>query len=144
MKRLLAFGLVFVFLLVPLAPLPGLAQVAFDCASVTEIPEIECEALVMLYNSTNGPGWKFNYHWLETVTPSDWQGVSVESGHVTGLVLEWNKLTGAIPAELGNLSSLEELDLPWNYLSVAIPASLGNLTAWSMQLWQPLGRIDSS
>jgi hypothetical protein len=30
---------------------------AFTCASVTELPQSECEALVALYNSTNGPNW---------------------------------------------------------------------------------------
>ena len=33
------------------------APTAF-CDSVTEIPKAECEALVALYNSTNGSGWK--------------------------------------------------------------------------------------
>lgn len=29
----------------------------FDCSAVSEIPQTECEALVALYNSTNGPSW---------------------------------------------------------------------------------------
>ncbi len=29
----------------------------FSCADVSEIPQVECEALVALYNSTNGDGW---------------------------------------------------------------------------------------
>ena len=33
------------------------AIVGFDCVSVNQIPAVECEALVALYNSTNGPGW---------------------------------------------------------------------------------------
>ncbi len=36
----------------------------FSCADVAEIPQVECEALVALYNSTNGPGW--------TYTPTGW------------------------------------------------------------------------
>ena len=29
----------------------------FDCSTVTEIPQQECEALVALYDSTNGDNW---------------------------------------------------------------------------------------
>ena len=36
-------------------------------------------------------------------------------------------MTGAIPAELGNLANLEELTLDDNQLTGAIPAELGNL-----------------
>jgi hypothetical protein len=44
---------------------PPLAKAqGFSCASVTEIPEAECEALVALYISTNGPGWSNNSGWL--------------------------------------------------------------------------------
>ena len=44
------------------------------------------------------------------------------------LHLDYNGLTGAIPAELGNLSSLPRLNLNDNRLTGAIPAELGNLT----------------
>jgi hypothetical protein len=33
---------------------------AFDCATVTDAPKSECEALVAVYESTNGAGWKDN------------------------------------------------------------------------------------
>ncbi|MEN8221332.1 MAG: hypothetical protein ABFS56_34295 [Pseudomonadota bacterium] len=46
-----------------------LAQTATNCGAVTEIPSTECEALVALYNSTNGDGWRNNYGWLKTNTP---------------------------------------------------------------------------
>jgi len=36
----------------------------FDCASVNPIPSAECETLVALYNSTNGPNWADNSGWL--------------------------------------------------------------------------------
>ena len=38
-----------------------------------------------------------------------------------------NQLTGPIPAELRNLSSLETLNLEFNLLSSPIPTQLGNL-----------------
>jgi len=38
-----------------------------------------------------------------------------------------NNLTGPIPESLGNLTSLEGLELQKNALSGAIPSSLGNI-----------------
>ena len=48
--------------------------------------------------------------------------------HLTALVLSGNQLSGAIPAELGDLAHLTALVLSGNQLSGAIPAELGNLT----------------
>ena len=128
MKRWLALGLVFAFLMAPVASPLAAAEVEFDCASVTEIPQVECEALVALYNSTNGPAWTYSTNWLVTTTPSNWYGVSVGGLHVTGLDLYHNQLSGAIPAELGNLTNLQDLHLSYNQLNESIPPELGNLT----------------
>ena len=46
-----------------------LAQTEFDCTTVSEIPQIECEALVAIYNGTGGPDWTVNTDWLQTTTP---------------------------------------------------------------------------
>ena len=48
---------------------------------------------------------------------------------MTGLELGYNELSGAIPAELGNLASLYWLDLGYNELSGPIPSALGNLAS---------------
>lgn len=45
------------------------SQLTFDCTAVSEIPQIECEALVTLYKSTNGANWSNNSDWLNTTTP---------------------------------------------------------------------------
>ena len=42
--------------------------------------------------------------------------------------LDDNRITGPIPPELGNLTSLESLELSGNQLSGPVPAELGNLT----------------
>ncbi|MEN8216336.1 MAG: leucine-rich repeat domain-containing protein [Pseudomonadota bacterium] len=99
-----------------------------DCSQVTEIPSTECEALVALYNSTNGDNWYDNSGWLETNTPCSWEGVICSGGHVFGLYLYQNRLTGSIPPELGNLSGLEYLYLESNSLTGSIPSELGNLS----------------
>ena len=102
---------------------------SFDCATVTDVPQSECEALVALYESTNGAGWTDNTNWLTTTTVGDWKGVTVSGGHVTKISLGWNQLTGNIPIELGQLSNLEWLFLYNNQLSGNIPSQLGQLNA---------------
>ena len=98
------------------------------CAGVTEIPVIECNALVALYNSTNGNGWTNKTGWLVTNTPCTWYRVTCINGHVTHIFVANNNLVGSIPAELGNIQSLIQLGLGSNKLSSNIPPQLGNLT----------------
>ena len=105
--------------------------------------EAQLEALVALYNSTDGDNWQSNDGWLESDDPCPtvfgefgWYGVRCTLGHVSGLYLGDNNLSGTIPAELGNLSLLGTLRLgppiaglyPGNNLTGPIPAELGNLT----------------
>ena len=104
----------------------------FDCSTVTEIPQQECEALVALYGSTDGDNWYWNARWLQTDTPCSWFGITCSAGHVTKLELDTNGLQGALPPELGNLAELEILDLGFNYLEGAIPGTLGNLSHVSL------------
>jgi hypothetical protein len=104
------------------------AIVGFDCVSVNQIPAVECEALVALYNSTNGPGWDDNAGWLGTVTPCTWSGIECTGSHVSGINLGYNQLTGILPPELGNLSHLRVLGLTTNRLHGSIPAEVRNLS----------------
>ena len=99
----------------------------FSCASVTEIPQLECEALVSLYNRTNGPYWKNQTNWLRTDHPSQWHGVYVGGGHVYGLSLTANYLHGSLPPKLGDLTNLSWLYLDQNHLTDSIPFELGSL-----------------
>ena len=63
--------------------------------------------------------------------------IPAELGNLANLNQLWlrnNELTGAIPAELGNLANLTHLSLSNNLLTGAIPAELGNLTKL-VSLW---------
>ena len=102
-------------------------MVQISCSNVSEIPRAECEALIALFNATNGTNWTNNFGWVETDTPCSWRGVTCRSGHVTKLRLFDNKLSGSIPAELGNLANLTHLELDRNELTGSVPAELGKL-----------------
>ena len=94
-----------------------------------QIPQVERDALVALYNSTDGANWSNNTNWLgEVGTECTWYGVDCAGDHVRMLGLSGNQLNGSIPLELGSLSGLEWLSLPFNQLSGVIPGELGSLS----------------
>lgn len=95
------------------------------------LPEAERNALIDLYNATDGPNWLHQDNWLGTPgTERFWYGVTCTEGntHVIAINLEGNQLTGPLPASLGDLSELVELRLNDNQLSGTIPASLGQMS----------------
>ena len=98
-----------------------------NCGAVSEQDR---KALIALYEATNGPNWTNKTNWLSTASLDQWHGVSTNTqGRVIGLRLSGNRLSGSIPAALGNLSALAILDLGGNELSGTIPVALGNLSA---------------
>lgn len=102
-------------------------EAAHFCSGVSEIPAAECEALVALYEGTDGPNWALKRGWLETEQPCTWAGVKCEEGHVTGLLMNYNDLRGPLPVELGQLRELRTVSLYFNYLSGPLPPELGQL-----------------
>ena len=68
--------------------------------------------------------------WSADLPVAEWEGVATggSPARVTRLVLGWRGLTGSIPAQLGDLTGLQMLDLHGNRLSGPIPARLGDLT----------------
>jgi hypothetical protein len=106
---------------------PSIAS-GFDCADVNQIPTAECAALVTLYNSTHGINWIENRGWLVTNTPCTWSGIECTGGHISYISLGYNKLTGILPPELGNLSHLRVLGLLSNRLYGPIPKEFSNLS----------------
>ena len=114
---------------------PGTAGIMAEAggASATvqfSVANPERAVLEALYHATGGPGWTNNSNWLTDAPLQDWHGVLTDSeGRVARLILQDNQLTGAIPAELGDLASLQGLFLDRNRLTGAIPAELGRLAS---------------
>jgi len=133
-SRIAAAALVILFALAgPISSVSAHFQ-AFSCADVSEIPQAECQALVALYNSTDGANWNSKTNWLTTNTPSNWSRVSVTNGHVTALNMDYNRLVGTIPGELGVLTYVTRLSLRGNELHGRIPVELGNMTSLQILL----------
>ena len=83
-------------------------------------------ALLALYAGTDGPNWTAGRNWGSDRPLSAWQGVTTSvNGRVTGLALAHNNLTGTLPASLGDLAGLVDLDLSGNRLRGPLPAALG-------------------
>ncbi|CAM9907165.1 unnamed protein product, partial [Chrysoparadoxa australica] len=90
----------------------------------------ERAVLKSFFKAPNGQQWDINDGWQTERPLSEWHGVTVdEKGHVTILNLRTENLEGSIPAELGQLNSLQVLNLCYNKLSGSIPAELGQLSS---------------
>ncbi|CAN0347661.1 unnamed protein product, partial [Ectocarpus fasciculatus] len=75
-------------------------------------------ALLALFRSTRGSGWKNSNNWNTTAPLSEWYGVHVDGeGRVVMLLLDDNNLQGTIPRELGTLATLQVLNLSKNGLT---------------------------
>eukprot|EP00903_Cladosiphon_okamuranus_P009162 g8755.t1 len=80
--------------------------------------QTEREALVALYNATDGPNWKENGNWNTDVDLSQWHGIATDDqGRVVSILLENHNLQGPIPEEVGKLTALKKLHLGGNKLS---------------------------
>jgi RHS repeat-associated protein len=107
-----------------------------------DIPQIEREALIALYNSTDGDNWTDNSGWKDSPLHTDefsmpgtehtWSGVTIESDKVTSLNFNRNYFAGSLPPEIGNLSNLESLVFSYCTFTGGMPSELGNLS----NLWQ--------
>ena len=68
-------------------------------------PSKDREALVALYNATDGENWNQSDNWLSDAPLGEWKGVLTDDRRVVVLYLGDNGLTGEIPPELGSLSN---------------------------------------
>ena len=107
-----------------------------DCGGIcTPCPctHPDYNALLALYNATDGPNWTNSTDWVSDTTsscdPCTWFGVVCNANNrVTELNIDGNGLIGQLPSEIGNFSFLERLNLSGNDLNSTLPPELGNLT----------------
>ncbi|MBO2009608.1 RHS repeat-associated core domain-containing protein [Hymenobacter negativus] len=94
------------------------------------IPDnVEYDALMALFNSTEGNNWTNHKNWGDpTIGFDKWYGVTIDNdGDVVGLKLAFNNLDGTIPEELLALKKLQILEFTFNHLKDKVPA-IGDLT----------------
>ena len=110
-------------------------QSSSGCANGIAVPDpdnnpglvSDCEALLASRDALAGTA---TLNWSADIDMVAWDGVVLGGTpqRVTGLGLSDRQLDGSIPAELGNLSALEELYLLHNRLTGTIPTELGSLS----------------
>ena len=87
--------------------------------SPMETPAVRADRSILtrLYESCGGSSWFRSTNWITGMPLSQWWGVTTgDNGQVIGLHLRRNGLKGFLPPVLGNMRSLEELDLSRNRL----------------------------
>jgi len=88
----------------------------------------EYEALINIYDNTNGSSWIKSYNWKTDDDVEYWYGIKTEGVHVTNIDLGNNQLDGTIPVAVGEFSKLRELQLDGNQLTGEIHAEVYGLT----------------
>lgn len=100
-----------------------------SCANATGVPQDDCQALVDLYNNTDGNNWSRHAYWLTANNVCFWSDVYCANGRVSHLYLGNNNLVGNLPASIGNLTEAKVLQFDGNRLIGTLPDSVGNLLA---------------
>lgn len=117
----------------------GYALVTLSTAAEAALPGAQTQALITLYQATQGPQWRRQDGWLKgDPCAQRWLGVrcNPEGTEVLGLHLPGNQLQGPLPEALVALRSLQTLDLRHN-LRLS-----GPLPAWSA--WPQLQSLNVS
>ena len=113
------------------SPLPREELTARDnSTTVTALTVSDREALIALYDATDGANWRNNANWLSEEPLDEWFGVETDNrGRVIQLSLVENGLNGQLPPELGDLTELRRVNIGGNpSLTGDIPPEMAQLT----------------
>ena len=110
------------------AVLAGLVAFGLARPAPAQVVAQDSLALVALYTATDGPNWTRSDNWLAGPVGT-WFGVMLDGGgtRVVRLRLPANGLRGPIPADIGRLSKLQNLQVQTNALTGGIPPEVGQL-----------------
>ena len=106
-------------------------MIFFVMAAATNITTDQYTLLALKVHITHDPTNLLAKNWSGSTFVCNWIGVTC-GGHpyrVTALNISSFGLQGTIPPQLGNLSSLQKLDLRYNQLSGTIPSSIFNISS---------------
>ena len=94
------------------------------------VSNAEVQALIDIYDSTNGDHWRDNTNWIMNDDTCSWYGIQCTEDHIFSIDLSNNGLNGTIPDSIGNLSELQVLHLygKKNNIYGSLPDSIGLLT----------------
>lgn len=96
----------------------------------TDVPDKEVDVLMDFYNATGGSNWTNNSGWGTDPIVANWYGITVSGGHVTGMNLENNNLSGDVGTTLSDLySTLTVLRLEDNSNLKGDTANFSNFTS---------------
>ncbi|WP_298116107.1 Two component regulator three Y domain protein [Flavobacterium sp.] len=90
-----------------------------------EVSVSEKNALIELNKSTNGSQW--NIKWDLNSSVSTWYGVKVVNDKVVAIDLSSNNLSGTLPVVISDLVNLKSLILFQNSIIGELPKSIGNM-----------------
>ncbi len=107
----------------------GLASASVEILVGPPAIRQEYEALRAIHEQLGGPSWKESTNWSTNHALDTWSGIEIDGGgFVTGLRLAENDLAGRLPSEIGAFTRLAHLDMDLNRQIVGpIPAEIGNL-----------------
>ena len=91
------------------------------------VSQSQKDALVVLYNTTNGDSWNTSWDLDQPIT--EWYGVTIENDQIVAINLSFNNLTGNLPSEISKLTSLRTLNLAFNKLEGKLPKTLTEMTS---------------
>ncbi|HTJ48152.1 MAG TPA: hypothetical protein VL443_01780 [Cyclobacteriaceae bacterium] len=108
---------------------------SYDVLNETgEIPDaLEQAALKDMYDSLGGSAWTNSPYWPTTgtwpVNKTSSYGASISNGDISVIFLAPSHLVGKIPASIGNLTKVTQLNLTGNAITGSIPSTMGNMTS---------------
>lgn len=91
--------------------------------------ESERDALIALYDNTNGENWINQLNWNSEQPVSTWYGITTHAnGSVKSISLISNRMRGEVSASIADLTALEVINLSTNNLSGNLPEALGKIS----------------